>query len=283
MVEEVKSILERYKVIGVASLQKVRATQLQELRKKLRGTVHLRVVKNAIMRRAIQKCTDRPELGKLEKYLTGSNIFLFTNINPFKLALLLERSKVKISAKAGDIATSDILVPAGNTGLPPGPIISELNAVGLQTRIESGSVWVVRDTVVAKKGEVISARLASVLSKLGIKPIEAGLILKAAYDDGIVIDGEELKVDLEDVRRKIEEAYATAFNLSLNAWLPLPENLPYLLQMAHQRAYWLALNAGIPVPEVLADILRKAHMEALSLYSHPSLAEYRKAVEATGG
>ena len=34
-VEEVKGIIQRYRVIGVADLHKVRASQLQELRKKL--------------------------------------------------------------------------------------------------------------------------------------------------------------------------------------------------------------------------------------------------------
>jgi large subunit ribosomal protein L10 len=85
---------------------------------------------------------------------------LFTDLNPFKLALLLERGKVKTTAKSGDIAAMDVVIPAGNTGQPPGPVISQLNAVGLPTRIESGSVWISKDTLVVRKGEVINERLA---------------------------------------------------------------------------------------------------------------------------
>ncbi|MCD6089130.1 50S ribosomal protein L10 [Candidatus Bathyarchaeota archaeon] len=266
MVEEAKDLLKRYKVIGIASLHKVRAAQLQELRKKLKGTAYIKVIKNTVMRRAISEL-GIPEMESLTKYLQGSNIFLFTDINPFKLALILEKSKVKGFAKAGDVATEDIIVPAGNTGLSPGPIISQLGSVGIPTRIESGSVWVSKDTVVARKGEVISQSLAAVLSKLGIKAIEAGLSLKAAYDDGVIIPEEKLTIDLEEYKDKISEAYMQVFNLSLNAAYPSAENIQILLQIAFSEAYRLALNAAIPSPQVMRDLIMKAHLEALALSS----------------
>jgi large subunit ribosomal protein L10 len=264
-VQEIKSFLQRYDAVGVASLQKVRAAQLQELRRKLEKSAYLLVVKNTIIKRAVAECKDKPRLENLEEHLGGSNIFLFTNLNPFKLVLLLEKSRVKTTAKAGDTAAFDVTIPAGNTGLPPGPIISQFTAVGLPTRIEAGSVYVSRDTMVAKKGDVITARLASVLSKLGIRPVEVGLALKAVYDEGLIIVGEQLRVDLGEVRRSLEEAHAYAFNLSVNAAYPLPENIMFLLQTAHQKAYGLALNAGILTPDTVADFVRKAHTEMLSL------------------
>ena len=181
--------------------------------------------------------------------------------------LLLEKSRVKTTAKSGDVAAFDVVVPSGNTGLPPGPIISQFTAAGLPTRIESGSVWVSRDTMVAKKGEVIPARLASVLSKLGIKPVEVGLTLKAVYDEGLIIIGEQLRLDLGEARRSIEEAHVEAFNLSVNASYPNSENIAFLLQTTHQEAYRLALNASIPNSDTVKDLIRKAHTEMLSLSS----------------
>jgi large subunit ribosomal protein L10 len=264
-VQEIKSFLQQYNAVGVASLQKVRAAQLQELRRKLEKSAYLLVVKNTIIKRAIAECKDKPGLENLEEHLAGSNIFLFTNLNPFKLTFLLEKSRVKTTAKAGDTAAFDVTIPAGNTGLPPGPIISQFTAVGLPTRIEAGSVWVSRDTMVAKKGDVITARLASVLSKLGIKPVEVGLTLKAVYDEGLVIVEEQLRVDLGEVRRSVEEAHTYALNLSVTAAYPLPENIMFMLQLAHQKAYGLALNAGILTPDTVADFVRKAHTEMLSL------------------
>ena len=96
-VEEIKGILGGYKSIGIASLQKVRAAQLQELKKTLTGKVHMRVLKNTLIKIALENMANA-ELKRLEQYLDGSNVFLFTDLNPFKLALLLEHGKVKTTA-----------------------------------------------------------------------------------------------------------------------------------------------------------------------------------------
>jgi large subunit ribosomal protein L10 len=152
--------------------------------------------------------------------------------------------------------------------------------VGLPTRIEAGSVWVSRDTLVAKKGDVITARLASVLSKLGIKPVDVGLTMKVVYDEGLILTEEQLRLDLDEFQRNLKEAHAYAFNLSLKAVYPLPENIALLLQTAHHEAYTLALNAGIPTRDTIADLIRKAHTEMLSLSSRLATVS-EKAVSAS--
>jgi len=264
-VKELTSFLSQYNAVGIASLQKVRAAQLQKLRKKLEKSAYIRVVKNSLIKRAVSEAKDKVGIENLEEHLTGPNLFLFTNLNPFKLVILLEKSRVTAKARAGDVAAFDVIVPAGNTGLAPGPIISQFTAVGLRTRIESGSVWVSKATLVVKKGEPISTQLASLLSKLGIKPVEVGLSLKVVYDDGLILTEEDLKVDLDEIRRSVEEAHQYAFNLSLEAAYPLPENIRFLLRRGQQEAYSLALNAGIPTKDTIADLIRKANMEMLSL------------------
>jgi len=264
-VREVRDTIQKYQVIGIASLQKVRASQLQELRRRLKHTAHIRVIKNTLVEQAIHQSQERPNVEKLNEYLKGSNLFLFTNLNPFRLALLLEKSKVKDIAKAGDIVTEDVVVPAGNTGIPPGPIISQLGSVGIPTRIESGSVWVNRDTVVARRGEVISETLAPVLSKLGIKAIEMGLSLKVVYDDGTIVPEEDLKLDLEEHRKSIGEAYIQGLTLSLNATYPTAENIAMLVLMASTEAFNLAFNASFLTRDTIADLIRKAYFQALAL------------------
>ncbi|MGB9134550.1 MAG: 50S ribosomal protein L10 [Candidatus Bathyarchaeia archaeon] len=272
-VDEIESLIQKHKVIALANLQKVRAAQLQELRKKLSTDAYIRVVKNTLMRRAVAQAKNKPNLHKLEENLAGSTIFLFTDLNPFRLVLLLERSRVRITAKAGDVASFDVIVPAGSTGQPPGPIISQLGAVGLKTRIESGSVWVNKDTLVAKKGEAIPEALAAVLSKLGIKAVEAGLSLKAVYDDGVLLAEDQLRLDLDKTRSDVEEAYKAALYLSINSAYPMAENITILLRKAHQEAYSLSINEDIPTQETVPDILRKAYLHMSSLKSRLDIAK----------
>jgi large subunit ribosomal protein L10 len=273
-VDELTKLISRYKIIGIASLNKVRAAQLQEFKRNLADRVLMRVLKNTLMKLAIENCRERPDLKKLEEHLQGSNLFMFTDLNPFKLALTLERGKVKTTAKSGDIAAFDVVVPAGNTGQPPGPIISQLNAVGLPTRIESGSVWINKDTLVVKKGEAINERLASMLSKLGIKPVETGLAMTVVFDEGLIIRQDQLKISVDGTKHDVENAYADAFALSLGISYPTEDSMVALLQVAHKEAYALALAAAIPTKETIEDLIRKATAEMLSLSSRvPTLQE----------
>jgi len=273
-VEEITGLIKKYRVVGIANLQKVRAAQMQEFKKNLADKVYMRVMKNTLMKLAIENCKEKPDLKKLENYLQGSNVYIFTDENPFRLALILARGKVKTTAKSGDIAAFDVIVPAGNTGQPPGPIISQLNGVGLPTRIESGSVWITKDTMVVKKGEVINERLASMLSKLGIKPVESGLAMTYAFEEGLIINQEQLKIDLEKIKGDIQKAYADSLALSLSTAYPTKENMVMLLQIAHREAYALSVNGAIPTKETIEDLLRKAYGEMLSLSSRlPTLEQ----------
>lgn len=86
------------------------------------------------------------------------------------------------------------------------------------------------------------------------------------YDDGLIMTGEQLRLDLDATKHDVEMAHASAFNLSLNAAYPVAENAKFLIQFAHQNAYNLAINAGIPNRETITDLIRKANMEITSLH-----------------
>ncbi|MEM3517397.1 MAG: 50S ribosomal protein L10, partial [Candidatus Bathyarchaeia archaeon] len=167
--------------------------------------------------------------------------------------------------KGGDIATSDIFIPAGNTGLPPGPIISEFNKFKIPTKIESGSIWISSDVIVARKGEVIPAELASLLSRLGIKPIEAGLSLSLAYEDENIFTAEDLTIDLEKVKEDLRVSIQQALSLAVNAAYLIPETAPQILAKAHLNALALAIEVEYPEKETLLNTLKTAYIRALTL------------------
>jgi len=265
-VEEIVNVLKDCKSIGIASLQKVRASQLQELKKSMKGQVTFRVLKNTLVKLALDEMK-KTELSPLEDYLEGPNVFMFTELNPFKLAILLEKGKVKTFAKAGDLAAMDVVIPVSNTGQPPGPVISQLNAVGLPTKIENGSVWVSKDTLVVRRGEAINDRLASVLSKLGLKTVELGISMRAIYDNGLIITGDQLIVDIEATKRSVETSNQEAFALALEISYTSKDTIEPLLQRAHQKAIALSVSAAIPTKETIGDLIRKANAEMNSLNS----------------
>ncbi|MEM3061284.1 MAG: 50S ribosomal protein L10 [Candidatus Bathyarchaeia archaeon] len=264
--EKLKTLMTDYRVIAVGNLHKARSSQIQELRKKLYGKVEILVSKNTLIQKAIDDLRNKKHgLEGLNKALKGSNILLFTNIDAFELSILLSKSKVKVFAKPGDIAMNDIVVPAGNTGFSPGPIISDFNELKIPAKIESGSIMIVEDTVAAKKGDLISAKLASILSKLGIKPIEVGLELLYAYEEGSILGPEDLKLDVEIYRRDISQAYSEAFGLAVEMNYPTRETLKPILSKAYTRAMQLSVEAEYFTEENIAPITQKAHWQAMSL------------------
>ncbi len=264
---DLTKLLERYSVVAVADLQKVRSSQIQEIRKKLRGKAEFIVAKNTILRKASESIASKK--GNIDKFaseLTGSKVLIFTQMNPFELIIFLNKNKVRVPAKGGDIATSEIMVPGGNTGLQPGPVISEFNEAKVQTRIEGGSIFVARDTVVAEKGDVISNKTASLLSKLGMKPMEAGLSLTYAYDNGLVLGPSDLMFDLDQMKNDFASAARSAFGVAVEASIMLPETAPALISKAYRQAVAVSVEAGFLTKKTTELIIQKAfrNMNALS-------------------
>ncbi|MEO9365497.1 MULTISPECIES: 50S ribosomal protein L10 [Candidatus Nitrosocaldus] len=254
----------RYRAIALVKMDKVRSTQLMPLRKILADEAKMIMVKNRLAVKALSGSGVKG-IEKILKEMEGQNLLIFTNMNPFKLQMLLEKNKVYLPAKGGDVATEDIVVPAGNTGLAPGPILSEFREAKIQTKIEEGTVWIAKDTVVAKAGEVISMKLASLLSKLGIKPIKAGVNLHMVLEDGLVYRSEDLKLDVEAYRKSIEEAYSNALTLAVNAAYPTKESIAMIVSRAYSNALTLAVNAAYPAREVIRELLMLAEAHAQTI------------------
>ena len=265
--DDLIELLNKYSVIAVADLQKVRSSQIQEIRKKLRGKAELVVAKNTILRKAAEKAAGQKEkVNQFADSLTGSKVLIFTQMNPFELIIFLNKNKVRVPAKGGDVATGDIMIPGGNTGLQPGPVISEFNEAKVQTRIEGGSIFVAKDTVVVTKGDVIPVKTASLLSKLGMKPMEAGLSLSYAYDNGLLLGPTDLAFDLDKMRADITSAARLAFGVAVEANIMLPETAPMIISKAYRQAVAVSVEAGFFTKETTNLIIQKAYanMNALS-------------------
>jgi large subunit ribosomal protein L10 len=265
---DLQELLKKYSVVAVADLQKVRSSQIQEIRKKLRGKAELIVAKNTILRKVSEQLSsEKTNVDKFANSLSGSKVLIFTQMNPYELILFLNKNKVRVPAKGGDVATGEIMIPAGNTGLQPGPVISEFNEAKVQTRIEGGSIFVAKDTIVARKGEAIATKTASLLSKLGMKPMEAGLALSYAYDNGIVLGPNDLAFDLEQMKTQFMSAARSAFGLAVEASIMIPETAPIIISKAYRQALAVSVEAEFLTKESTPRILQKAYANMTVLSS----------------
>ena len=264
MYQQLQSLPDKYKVMALVKMDKVRSTQILPLRKILKEDVEFVSIKDRIAQKALGEM-GIPGITGMTAELTGQCMFLLTNMSPFKLNILLAKNRIMMAARGGDVASVDVNVPAKNTGIAPGPMLTEFKEAGIPTKIDQGTIWIAKDSTPVLKGEVINEKLASILGKLDIKPIEAGISLYAALDGGSMYLQDDLVVDVEKVQDELVQAYHEAISLSVEASYITPENAPQILARASQHARSLSVESGFMTDETKQEVLQRAHSRALSL------------------
>ena len=262
MYEELQRVPTEYTVIALSKMTKVRAAQLMMIRKKFRNDIKIKIIKNNVATRAFENVKGVAGLENLSKQLEGQCALIFTNINPFKLNLIFAQNKVFLPAKGGDIATKEIVVPSGNTGITPGPVLSEFKTANVPTKIDQGTIWVSKDTLVVRPGDIISTPLASLLSKLNVKPIEAGISVNFAIAEGLIFKEQDLRINLDEYKEDLVRSFEQALSLATEAGYMTAETVKPLLVKAQQQARSLAAEAGYLTPETAGFVLPRAQVQA---------------------
>ena len=261
MYEQLQELPKKYKVLALIKMSKVRSTQILPLRKMLKGDVEFVSIKDKVAQKALEK-TGVPGIKEMIGEFTGQCMLMFTNMSPFKLNVLLAKNKVMMNARGGDIASMDIVVPAKNTGIAPGPMLTEFKEAGIPTKIDQGTIWIAKDSTPVMKGEAINEKLASILGKLDIKPVEAGISLYTALEDGLKYAEEEMIIDVEKIRDEFAQAHQEAVSLSIEAAYITPENISQILGKAAQSARSVSIESGYMTDETKEQILQKADAQA---------------------
>ncbi|MFH2020316.1 MAG: 50S ribosomal protein L10 [archaeon] len=264
-VQEIAKLVEEYPVIGIVNMQNLPTKTQQSMRAKLRGkgTV-LKMTKKRLMKIAFSSAK-KEHIKELEPYFTGMPALVFTKENPFKLYNELEKTKSHAPARPGQIAPKDITVKAGPTSFAPGPIIGQLGKYGIKTGVESGKLAIKADAVVARKGQVIDADLAGILIRLGIEPMEIGLGLMAAYENGLVFTGDVLYVDEKAYLAKFMTAYTESLNLAVYSAFTSKDTIKAILGKVGRESRGLSLSTGFVTADTATDIIKKAYIEMLSI------------------
>ncbi len=264
--KELVEILGSYNNIGITKVENIASKTIQRIRHDMRGETVLKIAKNTLMRLALEEAAKKDKgLSKLLDYIQGSCAFIFTNGNPFKVANYLEKKKIPTAAKEGQIAPKDISISARDTGFAPGPVIGELQSIGLLTRIEGGTIKIIEDAVVCKAGDKVSKTLTNVLNRLGIEPFDAGLSVDVIYSAGNLMVHDDLIVDFDEIMNNLVKAHQDAVALSLGANIPMKENIDQLLGRTLREALSLAIETNFITPETAGTILAKTQLEAMIL------------------
>jgi len=215
--DEVNNLIElfkTYKNVAVIEVAHIYDLQIQSMRKILRDKAIFRMSKKSLQLLAIEKYkkeSKKANLDELASHIPGQSSLVFTNLDLIELKEIFHDYEWMVPAKPNEITPVDIWVPAGDTGLPTGQVISELNmTLKLPTRIMNDTIHIREDTRTHKAGDLVTVKQAAVLKKLNIAPIESLIKIHFAWSDGEIIPQDILYMDLDKFKQNIATGYREA-------------------------------------------------------------------------
>ncbi len=265
-VQDLFDLLQSGDTLAVIDIHGVPAGAMLGMRASLRSDMKIQVAKKRLMSiawgRAGLEDSNLNELfqGSIQPALVSSS-----SLNSFELFTELKKTEAGRAAKEGDIAPHQIVVAKMDTGMPPGPIVGELNSVGIPAKIMGGSVQIQKETVVLEEGDVFEGDMGMMLSKIGINPIVTGLRLCGTLEDGTVFSPSTLDINYEQFETDLISYAAGAFNLACNITWFTSQTMPTILAKASREAMAVALEAAIATAETMPHLVGRAHSGALAV------------------
>uniref|UniRef100_A0A7J3I982 Large ribosomal subunit protein uL10 n=1 Tax=Ignisphaera aggregans TaxID=334771 RepID=A0A7J3I982_9CREN len=264
LVEEAKKYLSNYRTLVLLDMQGVPARFGAYIRKRLDGIGIVKMFKGRLLHIAMREMGLK-NVDEFSKYLTGQNLAIFTNLNSFEVFLLLSRISMPVKARIGEKIDSEIRVPPMKTDLKPGPIMSLFGKLKVPIQVRDGVIWIAKEAVIARPGDVVTPELASVFARLGIEPRFIKPNVKVVYEDGLVLTPDKLVIDIDGIKQEIGRCILDAFNLASEIVVPHPDVAKLSIAKAYSRALRIAAEAGFVSRETAQIVFTLAVSRALAM------------------
>jgi large subunit ribosomal protein L10 len=265
-VSDLVALLKSGDTLAVIDIHGVPAGAMIGMRKDLRKSMKIQVAKKQLMKIAWDQCGYKVEqLEKLFEAATQPALVSSASLNSFSLFTELKKTEAGRAAKPGDIAPHQIVVEKMDTGMPPGPIVGDLNSVGIPAKIMGGSVQIQKRTVVLEEGDVFEGEMGMMLSKIGINPIVTGLKLCGTMEDGTMFEPATLDIDYDQFNSDLISYAAGAFNLACNITWFTSQTMPTLVAKASGEALAVAVEAAVVNHTTAPHIIGRANRAALGI------------------
>ncbi len=258
IVERFLELSREYPTLIMADFSRIPADHFGKVRKELMPDVKFFVMKKTLIKKACE-LSDRKGLKELVSKLPTNLVVIFSRRDPFETYRLVSERKVEVFMKPGEVAEEDVVIPAGPTDLAPGPILMDLRAMNVPTKIQGGKVAIAESVTVLRKGERASAQVADLLRNLNIRPLKVGFRVTGAIDEeGLFYSPEVLSVSLEDILKSIQMAQARSLSLAIEIGEINKHTIVPLTQRAIIRSLTLSLSIGWLSDTTIPLLIRKA-------------------------
>jgi len=241
--------LDQYGKIVLCGADNVGSTQLQKIRKALRGKAEILMGKNTMIRKAIRgHLQNNARLESVLPFIKGNVGLIFTNDELSNLKKVLEDQKVSAPAKAGAICNTNVMVPPGPTGLEPTQT-SFFQALNIPTKINKGQIEIVSEVHLLKPGQKVGASEANLLAKLDIKPFKYGLLVQTIYDNGSIYDAKVLEITKEYIYQKFAHGAKNVAAISMLLHEPNLTSIPHMISNGFKNVLSVALAVDFPIKQ----------------------------------
>jgi len=250
--------LQEYKNVLVVTVDNVGSLQLQKIRIALRGVAEIVMGKNTLMRMIMrEQMGANPKLESLLPCIKGNMGLIFTNGDLKKVREIVTSNKVPAAAKSGTIAPVDVYVPAGPTGLDPGQT-SFFQALNIATKIARGSIEIVANVHLIKKGDKVTSSAVALLGKLDIKPFFYGIIVTNVYENGAMYPVEVLDMTQEQLLGKFFSGVRKVAAIGLAIGYPTEASIGHTIASGFKKLLALSQSTGYEFAESKAFFSRAA-------------------------
>jgi large subunit ribosomal protein L10 len=245
-VDEMVKNLKDKKSILLLNLSKTPGKLVQRIRKKLKdqNKAYFKISKLAVVKRAL-------EAAKLPSQLYDDVNFPVAviglkDISPYEVSSMFMDNMLSVAAKEGDVSPFEIVIPAGETEMPPGPALTQLKQAGLNVKVDKGKIAITSDSKLAKVGDKLTKEKVAALQMLNIKPFKVGLTIWRAFDGETIFSAEVLGTSVESIVESLKEAIGQGLNVSLNANYPTENNISIMLVNAIRLGNTLGEKTAAP-------------------------------------
>jgi large subunit ribosomal protein LP0 len=209
--------------------------------------------KNTMIRAALRQRIEETEDEGLERLLThvnGNFGFLFCEEGTLEdVRAVLAEHKVPAGAKAGTIAPDDVWVHQGPSGLDPAAT-SFFQALNIPTKIVKGMVEITSDVKLVTKDEKVSLSAQALLTKLGVKPFQYGMVIRSVYQEGSVFDAAVLDITDTVLTAKFMNGVNNVAAFGREIGIPTEAGLPHMIGNAFKNIVGLVADIDFNFKEV---------------------------------
>ncbi|KAL1193847.1 Large ribosomal subunit protein uL10y [Cardamine amara subsp. amara] len=244
-------LIDEYTQILVVAADNVGSTQLQNIRKGLRGDSIVLMGKNTMMKRSVRihsENSGNTAIMNLLPLLQGNVGLIFTKGDLKEVSEEVAKYKVGAPARVGLVAPIDVVVQPGNTGLDPSQT-SFFQVLNIPTKINKGTVEIITPVELIKQGDKVGSSEAALLAKLAIRPFSYGLVVQSVYDNGSVFSPEVLDLTEDQLVEKFASGISMVTSLALAVSYPTLAAAPHMFINAYKNALAIAVATEYTFPQ----------------------------------